>query len=189
MNLNFFANLNIRKKIIIISFLLPLAILIITIFIIYPTVNDINKMKSDIETQLIDLEVKYQKGQNLKKLMENLEIIEPKLESLNKIYINSDKVLEFITSLEEVSSNNNITQKINLSTANSIEENNYKKIPLQIYTMGKFNDQLKYLSSLESLNYYINIKNMEISAQSSANNQEIDNGNINLIFFADTFWK
>lgn len=192
------------KNKITVSLILWLAIILSLIyFIVRPTVKEIKTMSRAIEAQREDLEKKYVKGQSLKKLTENLNKIEPKLELLNQIFINKNRELEFIASLENEANNNQISQKINLSAPQTIKNKDFQIINLQLSTGGKFIKQLKYLMDLESLNYYINIKSLELSASpaggqtapSLENNgqktlvSENEDNNINLAATADVYWK
>ena len=183
--------ITLRKKIIISAVLLPLIMVGIMLFAVFPTINDIQKIRKAIEAQRIDLEVKYERGQSLKKLSENLKIIEPQLSELEEIFISEDEVLEFITTLEEIAGNNDITQTINLISSKSSAKNGHKKIPLRITASGDFVGQLNYLTELESLNYYINIKSLELTSvsRSSAPKTETKSSHINMIIDADTYWR
>jgi len=174
---------NLKKKIIFSLITLFIVIFFIVYLIVIPTVLDIKKMGNEIEAQRIDLEKKYIKGQNLKQLAENLKKIEPQLDKLDKIFINHNRELEFITTLEEIAQTNEITQKINLSTDQASESQKFKKMPLQLYAKGNFINLVNYLLSLENLYYYINIKSIELFPGS--NNLE----DINLLITADTFYQ
>lgn len=184
MNVSNFIKINLKTKIIIACALFPLAIGCVIYFVVFPTINDIRGIKNEVEAQRIDLEVKYQKGQNLNNLTKNLKIIEPQLSSLDKIFIKQDKVLDFITTLENTANNNGVSQKINLATTNSAKNDGYQKTPLQLITSGNFINQLRYLITLENLNYYTNINSLEFT--SGGQNSE---GGVNMLVFADTYWK
>ncbi|MFA6306305.1 MAG: type 4a pilus biogenesis protein PilO [Patescibacteria group bacterium] len=179
-----------------------IVILSLIYFIVIPTVREIKAMGQSIEAQREDLEKKYIKGQSLKQLTKNLNEIEPKLELLDQIFINKNRELEFITSLEDKAENNQISQKINLSPPQATKSQDFQKIDLQLSTTGKFTKQLKYLIDLESLNYYINMKTLELSSSGGRqtapniknNGQETpapenEPNNINLFVIADTYWK
>ena len=188
---NISKKIDLRKKIIISMILFPLIITGILYFALIPAINDIKGIRDEIEAQRIDLEVKYKKGQSLKKLSENLKIVEPRLSDLDQIFISEDKVLGFITTMEEIANSNNITQNINLISSKSAAENGHKKTPLQITANGGFIEQLNYLIGLESLNYYININSLELTTGSrpSVLRKQARKNNINMLIFADTYWK
>ena len=199
MNLNYFKNINVKNKIIVnlVTFFLISSIIICLIII--PTINNIKELRVNIVTQKIDLEKKIAKEKNMNILSEKLNKIEPQLEKFDKIFINQNRELEFITTLEEVANNNHVRQKISLDPLLGQSEQIYKKIPLGLNIQGKFYNLVKYLTNLETLNYYINIKSLEITTAPSAgsallpakydNIKEEQRGNINLVILADTYWK
>jgi len=199
MNDSKYLKLNLKNKITasLIGFLI--IILSLIYFIVIPTVNDIKAMGQTIEAQREDLEKKYIKGQSLKQLTENLSKIEPKLDLLNQIFINKNRELEFITSLENEANKNQVSQKINLSAPQKVENENFQKTSLQLITNGGFIKQLQYLMNLENLRYYINIKLLELSLtadgeQLKANNQgalpaPAETNNLNMYIDADTYWE
>ncbi len=189
-----FIKIDLKNKIIasLVGFLAVIFCLIY--FVVRPTIMDIKAMGSEIEAQRVDLEKKYIKGQSLRQLTENLKKIEPKLNLLDQIFINKNRELEFITSLENQAANNQIAQKINLSPTQPTASQEFQKNSLQLFTNGGFIKQLSYLTSLESLSYYINIKLLELSLASgggpaAANANEIEPNSINMLINADTYWK
>lgn len=173
-------------------------ILSLIYFIVIPTIREIEDMGKSIEAQREDLEKKYIKGQSLRQLTENLAKIEPKLEQLDQIFINKNRELEFITSLENEANKNQVSQKINLNAPEKVENDNFQKTDLQLITNGSFIKQMQYLMSLENLRYYINVKLLELSLTSDneklkANNQGIsptaETNKLNMYIDADTYWN
>ena len=163
-------------------------------FIVAPTIVDIKTVGGEIEEQRIDLEKKYNNGISLRQLTENLKIIEPKLSLLDKIFINKNRELEFITTIENEANEARVSQKINLISPETTEKKEFQKNNLQLLTKGGFNEQLKYLMNLESLSYYINVKSLELSPADSnkeaeINNQELTSNRLNMLINADTYWK
>ncbi|MBU0880206.1 type 4a pilus biogenesis protein PilO, partial [Patescibacteria group bacterium] len=160
-------------------------------FIILPTIKNINHIGSEIEIQKVDLEKKYIKTQNLKQISAELNKMEPMLSKLDQVFINKNNELDFITLTEKIATINNVYQKINLGSDQSIKNETYKKIPLQLSIQGDFINQLNYLISLESLNYYINIKSLELSKQEIdiTNSKKLPLTWLNLKLIADTYWQ
>lgn len=186
MNLNKHEKLSLKNKIILNITSVVVLIAGASYFIIIPTIKAIKKMGSDIDTIRFDLEKKYIKGQSLNKLSNNLKKIESKLDSLDTIFINHNRALEFITTLEGTAADSNITQKINLMTDKALAENQYKKIPLQIMATGSYADILQYIINLETLSYYINITNIDIN---KTNGDEMHTGQVSVQITANTYWK
>jgi Tfp pilus assembly protein PilO len=191
-----YQKLSLRNKIIATLVLFILIIFALIYFIVVPTIEDIKTMSKQIEEQKIDLETKYVKGNNLRQLTEDLKKIEPKLNLLDQIFINKNRELEFITTLENEANKSQVSQKINLNSPQATENQQFKKNSLQLITRGGFNKQLKYLMNLESLDYYINIKLLEIAPTSFDNTET--NGTptagdettgLNMLINADTYWE
>ncbi len=182
LNWNNLLKFNLRKKIFLSLMVFLIIILILLVFIVIPTIRDIKNMSQEIEEQRLDLEKKYIKGQSLKQLAENLKKIEPELVNLDQIFINQNRELEFITTLEEIAARNNINQKINLGAINPAGSESFKKTTIQLFTSGSFNDQINYLLNLEALNYYVNINSLELSPGGQL-------GGINMMIGAETFWQ
>jgi Tfp pilus assembly protein PilO len=192
-----FKNLGFKKKIFIslVIFILILGSLIY--FLIIPSINEIKKIETEINNQRIDLEQRYIKGQSLRQLTENLKKIEPQISVLDEIFILQDRELEFITSLEELATRNNVEQTINLDLSQDKKESGYQTLPLQLTAQGNYLDLMNYLINLESLNYYININSISLSSSGSAKLSPIINTpeiqpvsvNVNMIIQANTYRK
>ncbi|MFH1522273.1 MAG: type 4a pilus biogenesis protein PilO [Patescibacteria group bacterium] len=184
--------LNLKNKIIVSIITLFLFIISIIYFIVFPAIRDIKSIKEEIEFQRLELEQKYFKGQNLKALSEKLNKIEASIKIFDQIFINQASSLDFITTLEGIAGKNSIIQKINLLSSSEEYEGRYKEVPVQLLTQGDFSNQLKYLTDLEALGYYINIKSIDIKSgsQQVSTTSEGDGRNIvSLLIQANTYWK
>jgi Tfp pilus assembly protein PilO len=183
--------LDLKKRIIISLFGFFIFIFSIIYFIIFPSIKDIKKMKNEIELQRVDLERRYVKGQSLRKTMEKLERAEEKIHILDQVFIGQDCGLDFVTALEGAAGKNRITQKINLLSSSEVDSGFYKMVPLQLSSGGTIDRQMNYLVSLENLDYYVNIKSLELSSGSPAKQDgEPEIGSyVNLFVAADTYWR
>lgn len=194
MNGGKYLKFNLKNKITV-SLVLWLAIILSLIyFIVLPTIKEIKAMGDAIEAERQDLEKKYIKGQSLKRLTENLNKIEPKLKLLDQIFINKNRELEFITSLENEANKSQVSQKINLNSPQKEENQNFQKTGLELFTKGGFLKQLEYLSALEHLSYYVNVKLLELSPASreqiKTESQPFrEAASLNLYLSADTYWQ
>lgn len=199
MILDKYKKFDLKNKIIAMTVGFVLVIFGLIYFIVMPTMKDIKVMGQDIEWQKVDLEKKYIKGNSLRQLTENLKKIEPKLSLLDQIFINKNRELEFITTIENEANQAQVNQKINLSSPNVTENQEFQKNSLQLFIRGNFNNQLRYLTNLESLSYYINVKSLEFTPAAAGATAEINgqsplaggtgDGSLNLLIDADTYWK
>lgn len=147
-------------------------LLVLVIFlIIKPAASEIKSITVSVRTQKEKLEKLYVAGQLLKTTQEQYQKIESQISEVSKIFITQGQELEFITRLEEIALKNNLIQKIDLQEP-IIEENQtkdqkdrqYETLPLRLNISGNYPNLLKYLTNLESLDYYINIENFRILA-------------------------
>jgi Tfp pilus assembly protein PilO len=194
MNNRVSTNQNYKDKIALSALIFLLAAAGLFCLIIIPATESIKRIKLDTEIQVARVEKDYQTGKWLKERAENLKIIEPQLSELDKIFIKKDNSTDFITTLEKTAEKNSVTiEPITNSTfgaENKLEEGNYSQIPMQTKTRGYFSNQIGYLSNLEALNYYLNIKTLEISTvnDDKAPSGEI-NKNLDMHIITDTYWQ
>ena len=152
---------------------------LIVYLVILPTIKTIKNQSDLIVVQKIELEKRMSRVNNMANLSEKLKKVEPKKDTIEQTFINKNRELEFITTLEGIAEKNNVVQKINLESVKPGEQS-YFKTPLNINASGEYNSLLNYIINLETLKYYINIKSLQFS---SAQDQ------YTLVVLADTFWK
>lgn len=181
----FFSKLDLKGKIIADISIILLLMAAISYLVILPTISEIKTIETEIEAQRSDLERKYIRGQSLKKLSQNLKKIEPNLAVFDQVFINQERALEFITTLEEIANRHNITQRLNLMTEKGVKGNDYTKTPLNFIIEGSFANVMAYLADIERLNYYININSMDISTIKN----EDGSTKLSVQILANTYWK
>jgi hypothetical protein len=166
--------LNHKNLTTVVSLILILAITLVSVLVIWPKVKDIKKISDQIKQQKLELETRYQKGQNLKKAYENLEQVKSNQQLITSAVIKQGEELKFITALEETVAGKNIKQKINLSAPKLDTKNNkLQTLNLQISLEGNFLDILRAINEMERLNYYIIIGQLNF-ASSKAELTEIE---------------
>ncbi len=183
---------NAKIRNLIIFFLLFL--FVASYFLILPTIDRITKTGEKIIKEKINIEKHkiFEKGQI--ELKKELSKTEPKLKKLNNIYINTNRELELITTLENLASKNNINQKMDLNTPEDIKKSN--KSLINITADGDFQSIVKYLADINSLNYYFNINSAVFSKNSNSNSNTLSSSGgaeqsetITLKISATTYWK
>lgn len=197
MNLDNLTKINMKKRIFIVPAVFILFVTGLIYFIVLPAMKDIKEIGAQIESQRTDLDKKYYKSKNAKQSTKSLKAIEGDVEKLDRVFIGKNQELAFITALEETANKNNINQNINLDLSSGAKNNKYDKIPLKLTTQGNFINQFNYLRDLERLNYYLNIKSLDLSAGGGASAYppldkiiNYDSGaNIKMVILADTYWK
>ena len=145
-----------KNTVLIISLILVIIILAIYFIIIGPKIKTIKNISNSIQQQKFELENKYQKGKNLKKSYDDLNLIKENHQQLLGALIRQDEELEFITALEKTADGKNINQNIFLSPPDpKAKTNKNQPLELQISLEGNFIEVLKALNEIERLDYYI----------------------------------
>ena len=168
-NFKFFRKLNSRNKLLLTFGIFIVLIVLFSFFLILPSLNDLNGMQDSIETKRKEIELSYSKGNDAKQVFKKIKEIDQQIEKLNSIYITDGRQLEIITKFEDFSSKHNVTETIGINPNSDKKPSKFKKIDLTINTIGSFNNLMDYLADIESLNYYVNIYNVDISPNSSDN--------------------
>jgi Tfp pilus assembly protein PilO len=157
-----------------------------------PGVDEIKNTRDDIREIRLKIEEKYLSGINAKILSMQVPEINKKLNAIEGFLIDPDEQLEFISSLEKVAEENNISQTPRIEYESAKKKNFYKEIPLKISAEGKFEDQLKYLEGLTSLEKTISINSLDIKVIPRPKNVSgVDSdGDVYVSFFitGSTFW-
>lgn len=179
------------------------ALAVLVYFGIMLPAQKMTTMKRQIETERANLEKNYERVSNLRQISEKLRLVEPQLAKLDDVFIKKEAALDFITSLEKVADNVGVSQKINLAgfTGGNVGAKSTTKsdtVPIQLSSGGSFYREMLYLANLEALNYYINVKNLEISNSSYrgdtlSSNNGVESGSsdsiVGIQILADTYWQ
>lgn len=151
----------------IIAVLLGLGCILIITLIIVPSIRDILNLAQKIESQRVELESMYQRGRSLKKTHTDYESIKDKLPKIKNILLRPGEELGFITSLEELASQNNVEQKITIDTESLKKTGGYSTMVVHLDLLGKYKDILGYIIDLEKLDYYLNFKQINIANENA----------------------
>jgi len=160
------------------------------IFLIWPTAESIKLMGDEIFSQKKALEEKFNKGQSLEILAKNIKNISADMDNFNQMFINKNSALEFVSALEKISVNNNVSQKIYLPTINIEPEQQFQIFELRLSVSGSYKNVMRYIKEIEHLDYFVVIKKINLfknNNKSFLGNDE--NFTINLNLSADTYWN
>ena len=190
MNLNNNFNLDIKKKITIRVLTSLVLFFLIIYFFAFPLIKKIKTQKEDIIAKKIELEDRMSKDKNIIGLNEQIKKIEPELLELDKIFININRELDFITLLESVANNNNVEQRLNIVPGQAKNDDIYQTQPLIIDANGEFKNIIQYIADLEALTYYITINSINISEISKLGKDDENKNNfVKLTINGLTYWK
>ncbi len=154
---------------IIFSILFYIVVTIVLIyFVIIPSIDYIKKTSISIIDQRIATDQYFENMNMEKKLEKDLDSIENELSMIDRFFIKKDQgLVDFIKDLEDLAIRNKIDQKSNINYDN-ICTDKYQKLSIKLNSSGNFKNTINYISELESMKYYINIRSIEL-IKSSAN--------------------
>lgn len=190
MNFNKIKRLNSKQKAINTSVVVIVISVLIFYFIIIPTIKNIKLLSPGIIEEKENIVKKDLKEKNIIALTEELSKIEPEINNYDKIYINDNNQLEFITAVEEIANKYNIEQKINITPPENLQKGKFAIVPILIDASGELNNIFNYLKEIESLDFQINVENFDLSSQATKPTKTVpQNDSINIKLNANTYWK
>ncbi|MCK4744505.1 hypothetical protein KAS41_00350 [Candidatus Parcubacteria bacterium] len=149
-----------KKKIFIITVPWFCAIAALSLFLLLPSITDIKNISQEIKDRKQVLLQKQLKGQNIQKNIDELSRVKKAVNTYS-VFAPKENELEFIENLEMIAKKHYVNQDIKISAS---DENNEKKLKIIINSEGKFIDLIRYLHSLETQKYYLNIKSFVVNS-------------------------
>lgn len=174
--------MTVEKKLIFTILLCLIFVLILVFIIVKPSFVEIQDLSSQVQKEQQALEELYQKGKTVSQIKNELRSIEEKEEILNKIFFSKNEELNFIKTLEQISSQNSIKQEIAIKGQQNFQ-NDYLAININLNLEGSFKNLIKYFQSLESMNTYFNVISLNVAPLAS--NSEMLMVNLT----AKTYWQ
>jgi len=154
--------MDIKKKInITIAIFLGLTILLIG-FVIYPLFQGIKNDSKELVSQkqkIISLETKIE---NLGKFQTLWQGIEPDFQKIEKLFIDSEVPVAFISSLETIAKDCQMTIKISSAPSSGTEKDPWPSLFFQISSATSSPKFLKFLEKIETSPYLIEISSLNV---------------------------
>ena len=154
-------NFDTTKKLIILSTTLSIIIAAIIFFVLYPYFTKIQTLNINVNDQRIQLAIYEDQRINIDKTRSDLKKIENDINDISLIFVEQENILDFIDTLDFISENNNLVQTINIINLDNIETDNYLQISVGID--GEWDNIINYLNTLEKLDYYVILDNLNFS--------------------------
>lgn len=154
---------NPEQKIFYTSGLIVLAILLLIVFGIIPLLNRIKGASSNFVQNQIAIENLYIDWLSLQVSAKELSKIDQ--EKLERSFLDPDRTLNFILTLEEIVKKANLWHEIKVFTLSSAAGQTKEltnTIPFQITLLGRFPDFIHFLNYFENMPYYAEIDSMQI---------------------------
>lgn len=142
-----------------------IAILIVVGLIVWPSITKIYGLKQDISIIENDMEQRYLNSIKLKRTIRELEEIKTQTAKYKQATIKKGEELQVITSLENLANAHNIEQNLNASLSEG-----EKFYQFSLLNNGTFVNHIKYLHALQTLPYYMIIKDVKFEKRQSTTN-------------------
>ncbi|MFH1291677.1 MAG: hypothetical protein ABIH87_00555 [bacterium] len=170
--------LNSSHKIFFSVSLLSLLAIVIIGFVIVPAVVNIKQTTNETYKLRVGVEKKYNDSLKSRLTKKKIEDIKQNSIDFSTYLFKSTHGLKLIQLLETMASNNQVNQKINLTTLDNIKAQGQVKINLTI--SGDFQDILNYIHELEASDYFLNIENIRLTPDQNKSDWVNLNLNISL---------
>jgi len=165
-----------QQRNIIITISLIIICVTVSTFLIYPSVFGIISISKEIEVERAGLEERYQEGMSIKRVYADYENIKNELSLMNSAILKVGEELKFITSLENIARDNNLTQKLDMDADSVKQFEGYQIMRISLSLNGSYEDLMNYLIQIEKMEYYINIDSIEMSGgQPNTSNNQLNN--------------
>jgi len=151
-----------RIPIIIIIFIIT--IIGVPLGIIWPSVRQIRSISQGIYSQYQFLEEKNQRGFSIKQAKKEYDDLSDKFPLIQSLAIENGQELKFITSLEKLADENNVTEKIMLDVQSRKLSGNYDVLPVELIIQGSYRDIIKYMAALRTIPATMSLTSLSISS-------------------------
>lgn len=153
--------------------------IVVWFLLIDPFIIKVKSLNNDIYDSRVALEIIQKEKTQTDILERDYKKIQEDTKKISQVFIFRERTLDFISLLENIASENQLSQEISLEELSKQDEE-IKKLTLQLNLKGDFINLIKYINKIESTDYYIDINTLNFSRQ--------DN-NVSLNIIAQTYWK
>ena len=154
--------LTIKYKIILIITIAFLALVILYFLVNMFLITEINDLRDNIYDSQVTFKIYEDQKNNMSKIQSDFKKVKDESLKLSKVFIVPERALDFISTLENIASENQLIQQISLQEINTGSKE-IQKVNVQLNVEGDYFNIVRYLNQLGSLEYYINITNLSFS--------------------------
>ena len=144
-------------------------------FGVYKVEKMIQIKDQEIKNYLQELERKSRGSQNLKEALARVRSTKITMSNYERFIFRSGNELDLITDLENIAIKNNVTQKIESSNLDKINNNT---ITLSLRASGSYKNILGYLADLENYDYFLQVTSLDFNPIYDLKNPENSSGMI-----------
>lgn len=151
-----------QQKIYISLIVSTITILSLILILTIPLIKEIKSLSANfVEKQNLEFSYETRAGDYLKNLKNNYSGLEPQISKINKSFVDSERVIDFIVAVEQAAALTNNYQEIRETSAPATEQNN--TLFFQVSLWGSFSNLIKFLVQLENLDYFVDSSALQIT--------------------------
>jgi len=166
-----------------ITFLILL--LAIVVLIVVPSLQEIRVINEQVLEERLRLEKLYVRGQLQKKVRDNYNNIKEDVGFLDEVFLKENQELQYITTLEHFASEQNIDLNITIGEPRRKPQQRFSVLPFTFQITGSWPKIAQWVSDIEQLPYYTNIKEITVSARSEQQSARMATVSISV----ETYWS
>ncbi len=143
-----------------------LIIIGLVVFVLLPLMDSVDGVLGEINDKRLDLATL--ETQNVKTGLDHDEsdlIVQDN--ELASYFIEKSKLLEFISTIEDIAQENKVNEQISISEFPD-NTNDLFEHPISLAPTGSYNNIIQYLADLEQLDFYLNFDQLSISRSNVA---------------------
>lgn len=151
-----------KQKIYITSITSIIIIIALILILVAPLVRKIKSLSLNlIEKKSLMSSYEKRGGDYLKNLKNKYIELEPQISKINKSFIDSDQVIDFILAVEKAAALTN--NYLEIKEISSSTEEKDQILSFQISLWGNFSNLIKFLVQLENMDYFVDSGSLQIT--------------------------
>jgi len=171
--------ISLKNKIYLTSGIMTLVVIGLWLIVISPSIVKIKSYNADIHDKRVTLEILQKQKAQIDTLEREYKKIQEDTKQISQVFIFRERTLDFISLMENIASEYQISQEISLEELGK-SGGDIQKLTLQLNLKGDFINLIKYINKIETLDYYIDINSLNFFRQE---------GSVSLNVVSSTYWK
>ena len=158
-----FWRLSLKQQFALATGFLFLGCIAMLVFIIYPSMQHLGTIRTDIRTIQGELEQEYTKTLEMRRTTQELHSVLEEIIQYKHMILDAPTQLSIITHIEELANSHDLTQTLTATFQPNDEKVDLPYYDFSIVLNGTFNNIFSYLQTIESSPYYVLIDSLNLS--------------------------
>ena len=168
-----------KNKIYLTSGIMILVTIGLWFVVISPAIIKIKSYNFDIHDKRVTLKILQKQKEQTDLLERDYKKTQEDTKKISQVFIFRERTLDFISLIENIASEYQISQEISLEELGK-SSGDIQKLTLQLNLKGDFINLIKYINKVETLDYYVDINSLNFSRQE---------GGVSSNIVSSTYWK